>query len=122
MYEECPVYEPAWSVIQARKCHRPGKITRRTGDAIGVFLVLLPSGPVFGADHEGELAWARGEVPALEGTVSINCAAQSTDGGTDTNAEASISDRLQQINSLLADGLISEDEAADRRKVLLDQL
>lgn len=44
-----------------------------TGDAIGVFLVLLPVGSIFGADKEGELAQAKGEVMALQGAVSINC-------------------------------------------------
>ena len=44
-----------------------------TGDAIGVFLVLLPVGSIFGADKEGELAQAKGEVLALEGAVRINC-------------------------------------------------
>ena len=44
-----------------------------TGDAIGVFLVFLPLGSVFGADKEGELAQAKGEVLALTGAVSINC-------------------------------------------------
>ncbi|MBT4939405.1 MAG: hypothetical protein HON14_09765 [Rhodospirillaceae bacterium] len=43
-----------------------------TGDAVGVFLVLLPVGSIFGADKEGELAQAKGEVLALEGAVSIN--------------------------------------------------
>jgi hypothetical protein len=44
-----------------------------TGDAVGVFLVLLPVGSIFGADKEGELAQAKGEVLALEGAVMINC-------------------------------------------------
>ena len=44
-----------------------------TGDAIGVFFVLLPVGSIFGADVEGELAQAKGEVMALQGAVSINC-------------------------------------------------
>ena len=44
-----------------------------TGDAVGVFLVLLPIGSIFGADKEGELAQAKGEVLALEGAVTINC-------------------------------------------------
>ena len=43
------------------------------GDAVGVFLVLLPVGSIFGADVEGELAQAKGEVMALQGAVSINC-------------------------------------------------
>ena len=44
-----------------------------TGDAAGVFLVLLPLGSVFGADREGELAQAKGEVLALNGAVMRNC-------------------------------------------------
>lgn len=44
-----------------------------TGDAVGVFFVLLPIGSIFGADVEGELAQAKGEVLALEGAVTINC-------------------------------------------------
>jgi len=43
------------------------------GDTVGVFLVLLPLGSVFGADKEGELALAKGEVIALTGAASINC-------------------------------------------------
>lgn len=44
-----------------------------TGDAVGVFLLLLPVGSIFGADKEGELAQAKGEVMALQGAISINC-------------------------------------------------
>jgi len=44
-----------------------------TGDAVGVFFFLLPVGSIFGADKEGELAQAKGEVLALEGAVMINC-------------------------------------------------
>ena len=44
-----------------------------TGDTIGVFLLGLPVGSIFGADVEGELAQAKGEVMALQGAVSINC-------------------------------------------------
>ena len=46
-----------------------------TGDAIFVFLTLLPLSSIFGGDVEGELAQAKGEVLALEGAVSINCKA-----------------------------------------------
>ena len=42
-------------------------------DAVFVTLTLLPLGSVFGADKEGELAQAKGEVLALQGAVSINC-------------------------------------------------
>tara|TARA_R110002073_G_scaffold120601_2_gene262671 strand:- start:13997 stop:14338 length:342 start_codon:yes stop_codon:yes gene_type:complete len=44
-----------------------------TADAAGVFLVLLPLGSVFGADNEGNLAQAKGEVRALERAGEINC-------------------------------------------------
>tara|TARA_B100000795_G_scaffold223996_1_gene179335 strand:+ start:36 stop:368 length:333 start_codon:yes stop_codon:yes gene_type:complete len=44
-----------------------------TGDAIGVFFVLLPIGSIFGADVEGELAEVKGEVNALERAVVQNC-------------------------------------------------
>ena len=43
------------------------------GDTVGVFLTLIPLGSIFGADKEGELAQAKGEVLALEGAVPINC-------------------------------------------------
>lgn len=44
------------------------------GDTVGVLLVLLPVGSIFGADQEGKLAQAKGEVMALEGAARINCA------------------------------------------------
>ena len=43
------------------------------GDTVGVFFVLLPLGSVFGADKEGELAIAKGEVDAIERMISTNC-------------------------------------------------
>ena len=45
-------------------------------DTVGVTLLLLPLGSIFGADLEGELAQAKGEVMALKGAVNINCKAQ----------------------------------------------
>ncbi len=42
-------------------------------DTVSVALTLLPLGSIFGADKEGDLAQAKGEVLALEGAVSINC-------------------------------------------------
>ena len=42
-------------------------------DAAGVFLVLLPLGSVFGADVQGELAQAKGEVGALERSIRSRC-------------------------------------------------
>jgi hypothetical protein len=47
-----------------------------TGDAVGVFLLLVPVGSVFGADVAGELAQAKGEVNALERHVAARCAAE----------------------------------------------
>ena len=44
-----------------------------TGDAVGVFFVLLPVGSLIGSDVEGELAQAKGEMNALERAVSLNC-------------------------------------------------
>jgi len=46
-----------------------------TADAAGVFLLLLPLGSVFGADVEGELAQAKGEVLALERHLKGSCGA-----------------------------------------------
>ncbi|XBQ15133.1 MAG: hypothetical protein ABL308_09185 [Oceanicaulis sp.] len=58
---------------------RESALTRRqnnaaTADAVGVFLVLVPAGSVFGGDVSGELAQAKGEVRALERAVVTNCA------------------------------------------------
>ncbi len=39
-------------------------------DTVGVTLLLLPLGSIFGADLEGELAQAKGEVMALKGAVT----------------------------------------------------
>jgi hypothetical protein len=44
-----------------------------TTDAAAVFLFALPLGSVFGADHEGELAQAKGEVLALDRRVKMAC-------------------------------------------------
>lgn len=44
-----------------------------TGDAVGVFFLLVPVGSVFGSDVEGELALAKGQVRALETTVKKQC-------------------------------------------------
>ena len=44
-----------------------------TGDAVGVFFVLLPVGSIFGADVSGELAEVKGEVNALERAIAQNC-------------------------------------------------
>jgi len=45
------------------------------GDTVGVVLLLLPIGSIFGADVQGELAEAKGNVNALERAVVINCRA-----------------------------------------------
>lgn len=47
-----------------------------TADTVGVFLLLVPAGSVFGADVEGELALAKGQVRALERAVDTNCKAE----------------------------------------------
>lgn len=47
-----------------------------TGDAVGVFLLAIPVGSVFGADVSGELAQAKGEANALERHVAARCAAE----------------------------------------------
>lgn len=44
-----------------------------TGDAIGVFLVLLPVSTVFGSDNEGVVAQYKGEVLALERAMGMTC-------------------------------------------------
>jgi len=44
-----------------------------TGDAIGVFLVLLPVSSVFGSDNEGVVAQYKGEVLALERAMGMTC-------------------------------------------------
>ena len=43
------------------------------GDAASVVLFALPLGSVFGADKEGELAIAKGEVDALERKIVTDC-------------------------------------------------
>lgn len=44
-----------------------------TGDAIGVFLVLLPVGSAMGGDNEGVVAQYKGEVLALERAMGMEC-------------------------------------------------
>lgn len=44
-------------------------------DAAGVFLVLVPVGSLFGGGVEGELAQAKGDVIALERSISQRCPA-----------------------------------------------
>ncbi len=41
----------------------------RTGDAIGVFLILVPVSSLTGADREGAIATSKGKVLALEARV-----------------------------------------------------
>lgn len=60
---------------------RENTLTRRqnnaaTADAVGVFLLLVPAGSVFGSDVEGELAQAKGEVMALERAAPQRCQAE----------------------------------------------
>ena len=93
-----------------------------TGDAVGVFFVLLPLGSVFGADKEGELAQAKGEVLALQGAVSINCKNEDAAGSVPDNVNGSISVRLEKVRSLLKDGLITQKDADVKRKAILDEM
>jgi hypothetical protein len=44
-----------------------------TGDAVGVFLVLLPVSTIFGSDNEGVVAQYKGEVLALERALGMTC-------------------------------------------------
>jgi hypothetical protein len=64
-------------MLESKRQQRVSLITAQNnaaiGDTVGVLLVLLPVGSIFGADQEGKLAQAKGEVLALEGAVRINC-------------------------------------------------
>jgi hypothetical protein len=65
--------------LLSQKREEENAMTRRQnnaalGDAVGVVLVLLPLGSVFGADVSGELAQVKGEVNALERAIAVNCA------------------------------------------------
>lgn len=93
-----------------------------TGDAVGVLFVLLPVGSIFGADKEGQLAQAKGEVLALQGAVPINCDENRTVEGAPVKSGESISVRLEKIKSLLKDGLITQKEADEKRKAILDTM
>ncbi|MDG2176910.1 MAG: hypothetical protein P8M72_12370 [Gammaproteobacteria bacterium] len=44
-----------------------------TGDAVGVFLILIPTSTLFGGDNEGVVAQLKGEVIALERAIGLNC-------------------------------------------------
>ena len=94
----------------------------QAGDMVGVFFVLLPLGSVFGDDVEGELALAKGEVLALQGAVPINCDEKRAVEGAPVKSKESISVRLMKVESLLKDGLISQDEADKKRKAILDSM
>ena len=61
-------------------------------DAAGVFLFLVPVGSIVGADVSGELAQAKGEVLALERSISVNCGQNFelvSDTATETEAKDS---------------------------------
>ncbi len=45
-----------------------------TADAVGVFLLFIPAGSLFGGNVEGELAQAKGEQLALERHITTRCA------------------------------------------------
>jgi len=64
--------------LLSQKTAEQNALTRKqnnaaTADAVGVFLILLPLGSVFGADVEGELAQVKGEVNALRRAIGMNC-------------------------------------------------
>lgn len=44
-----------------------------TADAVGVFLLFIPAGSLFGGNVEGELAQAKGEQLALERHITTRC-------------------------------------------------
>jgi len=102
-----------------------------TGDAVGVFFVLLPVGSIFGADKEGELAQAKGEVMALNGAVSINCK-ETTNADTvgnpssteknKANSTNDISEKLVVLKRLYNNKTITEKEYETKRKQILDGL
>lgn len=58
-----------------------------TGDAVGVFLVLVPASSVFGGDVEGELALAKGQTRALETAVRAKCRAEAEDAAQLSSAQ-----------------------------------
>jgi hypothetical protein len=46
-----------------------------TGDAVGVFLIGVPTSSTFGGDKEGQVAVAKGKVQAIQNAMrSKNCA------------------------------------------------
>ena len=92
------------------------------GDAIGVFFVLLPLGSIFGDESEGDLALAKGEVLALQGAVPINCREDRAVESAPKKHKESISVRLEKIRSLLKDGLITQQEADQKKWAILDDM
>ena len=93
-----------------------------TGDAVGVFFILLPLGSIFGDAVEGELAQAKGEVLALQGAVPINCREDRVVEGAPEKHKERISVRLENVKALLKDGLITQKEADNKRKTILDAM
>jgi len=94
----------------------------QAGDIVGVFFVLLPLGSVFGDDVEGELGLAKGEVLALQGAVRINCREDHAVESAPGKHKESISVRLEKTRTLLKDGLITQKEADEKRKAILDDM
>jgi hypothetical protein len=77
-YQHLSCDEARAELANARE--RENALTRQqnnaaTADSVGVFLLLVPVGSVFGSDVSGELAQAKGEVNALERAVPQRCAA-----------------------------------------------
>lgn len=69
--------DEARSLLVAARAEENALVRRQnnaaTGDAVGVVLLLLPVGSIFGADVSGELAAAKGEVIALERRITTAC-------------------------------------------------
>jgi len=92
------------------------------GDTVGVLFVLLPVGSIFGADKEGQLAQAKGEVLALQGAVLINCDEKTAATKSAKPNGESVSARLVKIKELLQAGLITQQEADEKKKAILNAL
>jgi hypothetical protein len=59
---------------------------------------------------------------SLEGGDKINNSNRSTDNSEDNNRERDIRSRLTKLKKLLDAGLIAKEEAAEKRKAILDSL
>jgi hypothetical protein len=119
----CDETKTALSQAQARETAlSESQNNAATGDAIGVFLVLLPLGSVFGDKVEGKLAQAKGEVLALQGAVRTNCRDKRSADNAPQKSGESVSVRLEKVQQLLKDGLITQKEADEKRSAILDSM